>query len=276
MTHCPLCGAKNPDTNAACYLCDSLLKEEIHLAKTESGEKYVYLDTVDASTFKIHWRKFATVLAVLLVIALPWLLMAPLLEVPADVENTRTSYDSTLSNYFNSRDTWDQRKDQLLQTMHQYQANPDLTKSPMAVGDLPIEVFFAYLNDNLDFFRRINSDLAIYPILKKGERPRITFSKYQTGLWPLKVLLSVDVELITEGSKVTPKVIRFRRGAEETPVNLAWSYFAPELQVFRQLESIQSGIVDFSMHEKSADVVEGSSSSPVFFSLKYLPMPKPL
>jgi hypothetical protein len=275
MVHCPLCGAKNPDSSTACSLCDSLLTEQNQQDQSGEGEKYLFLDTVDASSFQLHWRKFALFVAVVIMVALPWVLMAPLFDVPDDVEFTRSAYDSALSNYFKSRDSWDQRKDQLLQTMQQHKANPDLTKPPLVLGDLPLEVLFAYFNDDLDFFRRINSDLAIYPVIKKGEGPRISLSKYQSGLWPMRIILSVDLEFVSEGSKVTPRVIRFRRGSQEASANLAWSYFAPELQVFKQLESMQSGMVDLSMHEKNGDLSDlSSSASHVFFSLKYLPMGK--
>jgi hypothetical protein len=63
----------------------------------------------------------------------------------------------------------------------------------------------------------------------------VVFSKPEPAIWPLKVMLSLEVELKISSDFVALTLKRLRRGSHELSPGVAWAYFGSELSLLQRM-----------------------------------------
>lgn len=280
MQPCPICGAENPDTATRCQLCDAeflaLQEQEIEEGSEEifsqpSASPHVVLGTVDAGKFQLSRVKLGVFLAILAVIAAPWLLMYDLFSHPSDVERSRADYQAMKDRYEVEKGQWDQQKNMILSQLQEHNWDNELDKPPLVFHDISLEVVLAYLLDDLNFDPTEKEDVCIYPVLDK-HGARVILSKVEGDMWPLQVLTSLEIAFVLHEQGVGAQFLRMRRGSREVPIEFAWDTFGPELQRLRGLEGFVGGIQNLRVYRKEAQASSGPNS-PILCSMQYLHRP---
>lgn len=281
MQSCSLCGAENPDGAERCGLCNAdlelgipLEEGETHTVSQPSPTPHVVLEMEDAGRFQLSKTKLGIFFAVLLVIAAPWLLMHDLFSIPPEVEASRKECLVSFENYLKNQEMWSQQKQQILMRMKEHEGGEDLTRETLLLHDLPVEVLFAYLCEDLEFSFSNYEEVCLYPLVDQLGT-RMILSKVEDDMWPLKVLCSLEFSLEVTPQGLSVSFLRMRRGSRSVPTELAWGTFAEELQNLRKLEGFSGGVQNFQIYSKKK--ATSPSTSPLEVSMHYLhhPMQKP-
>lgn len=262
---CPLCGADNHDSAKVCYICDSAF-----VGNSISADEGIQVENLEKKAKRFNYKKVLTYLSILLLIAIPWLLMADLFQSPAWVVKSRTDFFSVKSSYEKNKDRWDFQKDQILEVMNLHRLDDDIGKEKLLFESIPLEIMMAYLIDDLELSKKFE-DLAIFPA-RNLKQPKIILTKYESNIWPFQIPLSLEVEIYEDGDKVEAKFTRLQRGMREVPPTLAWVYFGTELQVLRNFSEFSGGLRALKLYQKEAkDKKEGSPG--LLLSWKYFHRP---
>lgn len=227
---CHLCGTENSPEAVECSFCDTIFAEN-----TEAANSRVTIDAVDTSSTRLSWKKTVIALAICMTIVIPWYFMTDLLSVPKDVQENQKNFEKTLNNYLQQQKLWKQKKDTALQNNN------------LLHGDIPLEAFFAYLEEDLGFNL---TNVTIFP----NSNSSIMITKRQRGLWPLSVVLSLEMGINIEKGQISVHFIRLRRGQREVSPGLAWAYFGPELGRLRRLEFFAEGTRNLQISEHTLQI----------------------
>jgi hypothetical protein len=154
-----------------------------------------------------------------------------LLVVPGEVKWTRRQYSLLLKSYREDRGGWDAQRRDLIGSL-----GGRGVSLPVAAHDIPLEIILSYLVDHLGFAEGEFKGVALYP---SQDPSSLSFylSKYESHLWPFRVLLSLEAKLEYVDGRWDVKFLHFRRGRRELPTGLAWIYLGAELQRLRTFES---------------------------------------
>ncbi|MBS0622265.1 MAG: hypothetical protein JSR80_04845 [Verrucomicrobia bacterium] len=157
----------------------------------------------------------------LILLAIPLSIVSDLFLVPKEVSASRKSF-KTLHNEFLQQPQLSLRHMQELARMIEESHRPPLEEIPSAL-------LVAYLYEHLRLDKR---EVSIFP----GKEGTLIFSKCEEHAIPVpKIILSLEVRLVAEGSHLKPELISVRRGERKVATDLAWAYFGPELQLLEQL-----------------------------------------
>lgn len=202
------------------------------------------VETVDISTFRVSYLKLAGVIFSLLAIALPWVMMGNRFVVPEDVQQAQKGWLTVLENYRQDPERWNYEKDLWLDRMRQ---PVDERKKTLRFSELPMEVIAAYLHTNLPV--AADPTFSIYPSEEEGGR--FLLIKKEAFLPFLSSYVSLEVE-VPEQSGLQADFVRLRRGADQLPVQLAWTIFGEELIMAKELEPFLGRFYSLSVVSESA------------------------
>ena len=266
---CPLCAASNEDSAVVCYLCGSNLKKSLQEEVLTSDDK--------KSGFKIRklniYGRRPIIFAILFVVAIiTWFQLSPFLSKPHDVLTSRESFQKLKEKYYANEDTWDQQKDQILNTMIGHRAVSPIYKETISFENIPLEVVMAFLFQDLDFSSPQFSSTTFY-LSPDLSTPTVIISKYDTFVWPLKSLLSLELKFDVNNKKLHVDFSKLRSGTKEISSDLAWAYFTPELQALRYFEMFLGGITDVSFSHNEEPEENISQASPITISWDYMHQP---
>lgn len=261
---CPLCGAHIPDGSLRCQLCDTLITPQ------KNDHSYVVIDTVDITRPKFCRRKLTIAALALLLLFLPWLLMADLFVVPPDVKASRRSFDKVVKSYSQDRSLWHEHKEQVLLSMEPKSLEEQIAREKLSFDEVPLETVVAFFEDNLSFTKGQLDHVKFFPA---SDLHSATFliSKYQKGVWPMRIMLSLEVRLSFDDGRLQVLFQRLRRGKRDVSPKMAWIYFGPELEAFRKLESALSGIINPRVYSIITD--DTASASPLRLGWQYSSQP---
>jgi len=236
---CPLCRTNNPPEHKHCQLCDTLLSSSSDAA---SDISYTVIGTVDATQRFFSKRKLALIFLVIVLLILPWTLMSDLFVVPKDVKQSRELFSLLSDDYLANKDVWHQQKEQILSSMTQHETFEGKMNAELINFDnLSLGVLMAFFHENMGFNKRKFKSLSIYPINHLNETTFL-ISKYQRSVWPLHILVSLEIQLKFDHDKMNITFKRLRRGQRQVSPELAWTYFGPELELLCQLEPFVGNI----------------------------------
>ena len=261
---CSLCGAFNDEEATICHICDSALNEIEKLDVQE--EKDLVIDSTDISRRRILWGSLLLVVLVFGLIFLPWALMVDILLVPKEVSNSRQEFASLKDRYFAKLSTWDGQKEEILQSMRVHRKSRVMGKPQLPFKAIPIEVLMSFLIKDLSFSEEQFNDLAVYP-LKDRKLLTISLSKKEWIASVIPIVLSMEVELVSQKGQIVPNIIRLQRGKRTISRAFAWLYFGEELQALRRAEEFSGGIQDLHFHEGK---VKANGERPNYLSWKYM------
>jgi hypothetical protein len=212
-------------------------------------DEHVILETTDVSRFRPNRRHALAVAAFLTVLIAPWVFMSDLLQVPQDVEQAEHSFRDAVSQYEQNSEQWLERKNQVILAMRRHLANGDISKRELTLQDVPMEVFIAFLDDDVDLLKDRLHGVALYPT-ELSSAPRFLLTKREFGIGPLQITTSLELFVENRDGGTAVSTGRLRRGSREIEPELAWIYFSDELQALRQLEAFSGGVRDLHLYEK--------------------------
>lgn len=260
---CHLCGSKNDVTASHCYLCNVKLK----LPSTKENQGF-HIQDVDISKGKFSKKKLFLFCSFLIAMTVPWFWMSDLLSPKTEAQFSRVQFFQAKDYYLKDAKKWDEQKESLLKQMQEDRLDLTPAKMPLSLKSISMEVVMSYLIEELGFSTKLsNSTLYFQPHL---DGTSITLTKYEEGIWPLKILLSLEILLKKKQGRVTSSFVNLYRGSRPISIDLAYEYFTQELTALRPLETISGGIqeVEFLPLEKD-DNLSSIPLIPLEVSLKY-------
>lgn len=249
---CSLCGSPNKAYAQICEICDTPLEESVQEDQQQLSSTFLERKTRFYPRLSSRFTYFVLVF-------LPFLFFYDLLLTPSDVALSRQGYFSLKQSYERQAEKWDHQKDEILAAMREHRREGEMGKETLYFEAIPSEILMAFLQDQIEF----SADLAIF-LSEKLEKPRVILSKQENLLWPIKSVVSLEIELDMQRGELQPKILRLRRGSRLLDKDLSWTYFAKELNGLRSFEMFYGGLRELRMYRKQ-------KQSPSFMlSWKYL------
>lgn len=264
--NCPLCGVSNERLAENCFICDTPLKSEVFVEKEEGGKKEKKAD----SSRRRSWKRFLIPLSVFFLFFVSWVLFGDLFFTPPEVEISRQRFYDLSESHQRRKEKWGFQKDQILEAMKLHRSERNIGKRSLYFEGIPLEILFAFFEDNLDWMSERFEKTTIFPT-ENLDSPSFILSRKENLIWPFQTVISLEIDLDMEGGRVVPKFVRLRKGSKELFSSLAWEYFNKELQALRSFEMFSGGIKHLEFYKKKTN--KKNSFLPVFLSWEYLHRP---
>lgn len=218
-----------------------LVEEKEELSSSLSLGTLEEVETIDGSRSSLSWKRLSLTFFLLFLAAAPWYWVSDYMALPPEVALSRQHFQSMRHNFEGEWDHWTQQKTQLLRSMEAPLATLNPLKEPLHFQGVPLEVIQAYLEQELQITQERFPSFAWYPG-EDVENPSVILSKEEKHLFPLKVMLSLEVAFVNQGEETHTQLCRLRRGKQEISPSLAWMYFGTELQALRSMTPLFAGV----------------------------------
>jgi hypothetical protein len=170
------------------------------------------------------------------------------IEIPPDVIETRQQFVRAKENYFSNEVYWDAKLRHFIDFIQQELAQQDELSVLQRLQETPGEIFLSFLEKRMHLSLLRLKDTAVFP--KDGSTFSVVVSKYEGGIWPLKIMLSMEIEIKCTAQRFSLAISRLRRGSQDITLGLAWAYFGPELESLRSLETGSKQIILLTTKDK--------------------------
>ena len=197
-----------------------------------------------------QWKSFILFIVCCCGIVFQWMYTSQLFHVPRDVAKTRILFNKAKERYTQQAAYWDMKLVQCVAAVqnedagqsnhvpiphvsnHQAQNQQALFQNLQAFSP---ELWIAYLVNKAGFSLSRLDHLVIFPGEQGGDGNTIILSKYEPGIWPLKILLSLELAVKADFRAVSIDVLRIRRGGQDIALGMSWAYFGSELESLQRL-----------------------------------------
>lgn len=163
-----------------------------------------------------------------------WFSTSELFEVPEDVVKTRDEFVKAKESYNSNASYWDAKLRHFKEVMNQELQFGEHAFLEL-IQETPGEIFVSFLLQHLNIPLDRLEQITAYP--RKGSTFSVVVSKPEGGIWPLKIMLSMEIEIKYTSEKFALAISRLRRGSQDIALSLAWAYFGPELESLRAFET---------------------------------------
>lgn len=219
--------------------------EEVHPSDVDSTTKEE--DSFDVPSrphiFSLplfKWQMFAGVIIIALITLCHWAYTSDLFKVPHDVSATRKEFILARDRYKKNREYWDAKQNHFFTNIKQDLDLREEHELEKLFQDVAPEIIISFIVDALKVDLERVGHIAAFP---KSETSQLTLviSKYEPGIWPFKIMLSLEIAIKLNGKKIALEIARMRRGSHDIAVNLCWAYFGSELEPLKQLGLVPTG-----------------------------------
>jgi hypothetical protein len=296
MIECPLCSSSNAVGAQICEICDTELVAETTLQRiqkpelvVESGSKEiershfivepevqntqdseVIIDTLDITSSRFNKKKLVLVIMLTLLFIIPLFLVFDSFIVPHAVHISRSDFEELKEKYLFNKEGWDFQKGQVLSSMQNHRFDDEIGKEALQFDSIPLEVVMAFLMEELELSKEQFHGFSVYPN-GNGASPTVILSKYESKFWPLPILISLKVRLVSEEGLFKPQFMGLYRGSKELSTDLAWVYFGEEFEMLRRLESFSGGVSNLKLAKRfEENEVKDDLASSLELSWDYL------
>lgn len=229
-----MCGTPSYGSCRRCRLCDSALEEG------ESRES-VSAETIDLRRPGVGRRSLLIGMILAACVAVPWLFMSIFFDCPRDVELSRKHYAALKASYLAHQDFWRGQKQSIVQALQATTECKSLSCAAAVYQDVPLEVAMAFLFEDLGLSSDRFPDMALFPLLDRPV-PTLLLSKYEQGVWPFKIVLSLEIAFEIHEKKLAVSFQKLRRGKITSSPSLAYVYFGPELESLRKIRNVEGSL----------------------------------
>jgi hypothetical protein len=184
-----------------------------------------------------HWKTFILFVICCLGLVLQWFFTSDLFKIPASVSTSRNAFFNAKEHYESNSLYWDAKQRQFDDFIHQEITGNNPHEIIQKLYEAPPEVFMSFLVTRMHLSSGRLDHIVIFP-KENTSNFTIVMSKYEQGIWPLKIMLSLEFEVKLSRRKFSINFTRLRRGAQDLALGLCWAYFGPELERLRELELI--------------------------------------
>lgn len=181
-------------------------------------------------------RTFFLFVGVCAGVLLQWIFTSELFYVPLEVAQSRSLFLEAKASYEQQQAYWDMKLHQFLSSVSD---RPERAVNGTALqnlqGSAP-ELWIAYLVNQLGYSLDRLEKISLLPRDRSSDAITLMVSKYENGIWPLRIMLSLEIEIKISGRRLSADVVRIRRGCRDVALGLSWAYFGAELEPLRKLE----------------------------------------
>lgn len=182
----------------------------------------------------VQGKIFFSIFLVCCALVFHWFATSELFEVPEDVVFTRSEFTKAKESYTSNASYWDAKLVHFKEMMnHELQYGEHAFLELMQ--ETPGEIFVSFLLQHLNMPLERLEHITAFP--RKGSSFSVVVSKPEGGTWPLKIMLSMEIEIKYTAEKFSLAISRLRRGSQDIALSFAWAYFGPELESLRSFET---------------------------------------
>ena len=187
-----------------------------------------------------HWKTFSIFIACIAAIVIHWFCTSELFEIPQDVALSRKNFFLAKERYLANASYWDAKQRHFTEFMQQEMPVSEPERILQHLQEAPPEVFISFLINKLRLGLDRLDHIALFPKETSASSFGLIVSKYEQGIWPLKIMLSMEMEIKIQAHHLSLTFSRLRRGSQDIALGLCWAYFGAELERMRQLELLPS------------------------------------
>jgi len=183
-----------------------------------------------------QWKTIFLFVGISLGIIFHWFSTSELFSVPDDVATSRSLFFKAKESYLQNSTYWDAKQRHFSEKLSHELSSGNDVEVLRQIQDIPGEIFISFLLKRLHLgFERLERS-AIFP-REESSNCSVILSKPENSIWPLTIMLALELEVKVHAERFSLGVSRLRRGSQDIALGLAWTYFGPELESIRQLES---------------------------------------
>ena len=219
--------------------------EDIREVLQKDASEYEESDEKDKNTSSklsflnlpfFQWRTFFLFLTCCVGITLHWMMTSEIFKVPHDVSHSRKKFFIAKEHYEKNREYWDAKQIHFINTLRKEMAQDGDKTVWHLLDQVSSEILISFLLRELEANPKFMGQLAIAS--KKGSASsfKVILSKYEQGIWPLKIMLSLEMEFKIQSDHFAIEFTRLRKGAQDMSIGLCWAYFGPELEPLKKVE----------------------------------------
>lgn len=190
---------------------------------------------LSSSVFPLfQWKSFFLFCAISSLIIFYITSSSDVFQVPPEVQQAYSNFKQALQQYEANPLYWDVKQRHVIDEIKQdIQRTGRINDTIYLLQEMSGELLISYLLKELKIPQERLKTIAIFP---KTDGTGLSFliSKLEQGVWPLDVILSLELEVIIEQGKVQLLFQRLRRGSQELATGLTWAYFGSDLDWLRQ------------------------------------------
>lgn len=183
-----------------------------------------------------QWKTLFVFLVISLGIIFHWFSTSEIFDVPEDVSLSRSHFFKAKESYFHNRPYWDAKQRHFTEKLSNELIIGDDREVLREIQETPGEIFISFLLKKLHLSLDHLEQTAIFT-REDASSCTVIISKPESSIWPLNIMLALELEVKVHAERFSLSVSRLRRGSQDIALALAWTYFGPELESIRQLES---------------------------------------
>ncbi len=184
----------------------------------------------------VEWKTFFIIFGVSLGLLLHWFTTSELFSVPQDVLTSRNSFFKAKESYFQNSTYWDAKQRYFTEKLSQELTNGNPIEVLRQLEEIPGEIFISFMLKKLHLGLDRLEKTAVFA-RQDSQSCSLIISKPENSIWPLNIMLALEVEVKVHADRFSLAVTRLRRGTQDIALSLAWTYFGPELESIRQFEA---------------------------------------
>lgn len=184
----------------------------------------------------LHWKAIFIFLGISLAVIFHWFSTSELFSVPQDVAVSRTKFFKAKESYFLNNTYWDAKQRHFSEKLSHELSKRNDHEVLRQIQETPGEIFISFLLKRLHLGMDRLERCAIFT-REDSSNCSIIISKPENSIWPMTIMLALELDLKVHAERFSVSVSRLRRGSQDIALGLAWTYFGPELESIRQFES---------------------------------------
>src|SRR5574338_877410 len=168
------------------------------LEEAPRGNDEAIRDDDESSAFILRlplfqWKSFLVFLGISLGLLLHWFATSELFEIPPDVIETRQQFIQAKENYFSNEVYWDTKLRHFMDVIQEEMNSQNEYAVIQRLQETPGEIFLSFLEKRMHLTLVRLKETAVFP--KEGSTFSVVVSKHEGGIWPLKIMLSMEIEI---------------------------------------------------------------------------------
>lgn len=208
---------------------ETLLKEN-----TDQNHSHIAYDTHFEPTFLhlFQWKSFFIFCSLLTIGFVYTLFTSDLFQVPKKTSQAYYAFQKAKQQYEVNPLYWDLKQRNLVDEVKQDVATTGGRHLALLLQDSTDEMVLSYLTKELGLpISRFN--FVAVSMNATQTNLSLLVSKIDQGWWPLKIILSLEIEVTIDNGNVHLLFSRLRRGSQDLATGLTWAYFGSDLEWLR-------------------------------------------
>jgi hypothetical protein len=216
---------------------DTLSSCSEDVISTQRDVRRPFWDVVSNALFQ--WQSLALFCILALGFVFNLYLKSDIFTYPQEVASTRRAFFSGLSRYEKNRDYWDAKLAGSIKNIRELVDAGRQEEVIAFLNDSSPEILVSFIVKKLHVGLHHSDHSVLFP-KENSTNFTFVFSKYEAEARPLKIMISLEVEISWNGSNFVTEYKRLRRGLQDISIDLARSYFGPELEIMKEFELLVS------------------------------------